>query len=75
MRRWTLKTRLQGHHWCDHCDENAYGPVCRACRNPARWVPNHAPHTARMTVKTLETIPPAEWFERMREQISHVKTP
>ena len=77
MRRWTVEPPLHGYHWCDHCDESAYGPVCLTCRNPARWVPDHARRVTRTrgTVKTLEKISPAEWFQRMRDQINQLKTP
>ena len=57
-----LETPLNGYHWCDHCDESANGKICLTCRKPARWVP-------------AEKIPPAEWFRRMHEQISHLETP
>ena len=38
---------MNGHYWCDHCDENAYGKSCQRCHRLARFVPD----------ATLPTLP------------------
>jgi|CZKV01.1.fsa_nt_gi hypothetical protein len=27
-----------GYYFCDRCEENAFGAICRICSRPARWV-------------------------------------
>lgn len=26
-----------GYYFCDHCNENAFGPVCKQCRRPSHF--------------------------------------
>ena len=35
-----LMTSPPGHHFCDRCNDVAFGEVCRDCGQPARWVPD-----------------------------------
>ena len=30
--------KRSGHHFCDKCNDLAFGDVCRLCGQPARWV-------------------------------------
>jgi len=54
-----------GHYFCDHCDEVAYGRICRGCHNEARFIPDDPP---RAEVG-------AEWFARMRVAVDAAPAP
>jgi predicted RNA-binding protein with PUA domain len=38
---------MNGHFWCDRCDEIAFGEICRQCHQAARWVPVTPPRFDR----------------------------
>lgn len=45
-----------GHHFCDHCDDIAFGGVCRTCGRTARWIANQpAKQPAKPTRTPAET--------------------
>ena len=60
--------KLNGHYWCDHCDENAFGQNCQKCARPARFVPNTVTKPHRVTPVTPERG--RELFAQLRQKLS-----
>ena len=50
---------MNGHYWCDKCDEPAFGSSCQHCHSDARLIPGETsrkpqPHTGRATPVSVE---------------------
>jgi hypothetical protein len=60
--------KLNGHYWCDHCDENAFGANCQKCARPARFVPNES-KPAKRKPQFVSPERGRELFARLRQSL------